>query len=133
VNIDPRWRERGAASLLFAVGVINVLPIVVLFVPERAHDLYGVLIEGAAFGVLMRHRAVLLAILGLLLIGAAFRTAWRVPAIAAAVISKVTFLTLMRIEAPGTGPLDRIAAFDIGALLALATVIALMPSGRASG
>ncbi len=113
-------RARVATVLLVVVGLINVLPGVVLFDPARSATLYGIALEGETLLVLMRHRALLLALLGAGLIAAAFRPAWRAPAIVAAVASKLVFIGLYANAAAPTAELGRVAAMDVLALALLA-------------
>ena len=66
-------RETLAMLLFLAVAAVNLVPGGVAFAPERAVDLYGIApLEGDALLLLMRHRALLLAIVGVLLAVAAF-------------------------------------------------------------
>ena len=58
---------------LILVGLINLAPIMVFFSPDKTKRLYGLPIEGENLTILMRHRGVLLALVGLALIYAAFK------------------------------------------------------------
>ena len=86
--------DKIALGILLLVGVVNLLPVVVFFDVSRTVGLYGVPIEGESLTILMRHRGVLLALLGATLIYAAFKPEFRVFAIAAALVSKLTFVFL---------------------------------------
>ncbi len=110
--------------ILFLVGLLNVTPVVVFFDPSKTGTLYGVKLEGEGLSILMRHRGVLLGLVGFALIFAAFRKEMVVPATIAAFISKFAFLYLTW-TSPGFGPeIRQVAMFDIGAVLLL--VIALI-------
>ncbi|MDX2015189.1 MAG: phosphopantetheine adenylyltransferase [Myxococcaceae bacterium] len=112
-------------SLLLLVAVLNLVPGVVALVPSRAEALYGVSVDGPALGLTMRHRAVLLAMLGGFLALAAFDEAWWRPALMLALTSKLSFLVLFVVTGPHEAPLRRVAMADLGALAALAVVAAL--------
>lgn len=118
--------ERMTQVLLAIVGIINLLPLVGVLGATRLRQLYGIEIADNGLVLLMRHRAVLLALVGAGLLLAAARADLRLPFILAAVVSKVTFLVLWRLHAPVTGEIARVAWFDVGALAALAVVLLLM-------
>lgn len=76
------WLDRVATTLLLLVGAVNLLPGFVAVAPSRITTAYGVSVDGADSAdltVLLRHRAVLLALVGLSLICAAFVPSLRVP------------------------------------------------------
>lgn len=101
------------ATALFAlVGAINLLPAQVLFNIERTSALYGVTVSGADMVLLMRHRAVLLGAIGALLIVAAWRPAWRAPALMAALASKAAFIGLY-LTLDGNALIARVALVDM--------------------
>ncbi len=110
-------------SLLLLVAVLNLIPGVVAVLPSRAEALYGLSLDGAALSLTMRHRAVLLAMVGVLLALAAFDEAWWRPALLVALASKLSFLVLFAVTGPhGAPPLRRVAFADVGALVVLAFV-----------
>jgi hypothetical protein len=110
--------------LLLLVAVLNLVPGVVALWPKRAEALYGIAIDGPALALAMRHRAVLLALVGVLLGVAAFDARWLPPALLVAFLSKGAFLTLFAITGPHGAPMRRVALADVGALVVLAAVVA---------
>ena len=106
------------------VAALNLVPGVVALRPTRTEALYGIAIDGPALALAMRHRAVLLALVGLLLGIAAFDESWLHPALLVAFVSKGAFLTLFAITGPHGAPMRRVAIADVGALLVLAAVVA---------
>jgi hypothetical protein len=109
-----------AMLILLAVGAVNLIPGIVALLPERMVGLYGIGVDGAPMALLMRHRAVLLACVGLGLGGAAFVPAMRLPALAFAAMSKLSFLALYLMTPGLTSQLQRVAAVDVAALVLLA-------------
>ncbi|MCP3141762.1 phosphopantetheine adenylyltransferase [Pyxidicoccus xibeiensis] len=109
-----------ATLLLLAVAAVNLIPGIVALLPDRTVALYGIGVDGGSMTLLMRHRAVLLACVGLGLGAAAFVPSVRPPALAFAAISKLSFLALY-LMTPGLTPeLQRVAAADLVALALLA-------------
>lgn len=118
-------REWIVQMLLVLVGLLNLLPAVVAFDPARSLALYGIALDDAALGLVMRHRALLLGTVGLGLILAAWRLDWRGPALALAFCSKIGFLALFALYQLPAGPLQRVALADGVALMVLALVVLL--------
>lgn len=123
-------KGRIVSIILFLVGVLNVTPGIVFFSPSSSVRLYGFELSEENFSIVIRHRAVLLALLGAALIYAAFRKAFVVPAIIAALTGKLAFLSLIW-ASPGHSPeLGQVAMFDVGAIIALIVAGLLHLSSR---
>jgi hypothetical protein len=107
------------ARLLYLIAAAgNLVPVVGALSAARLEALYGVPIADPSLAVLMRHRAVLLGIVGALLAAAAFRRALRPAAFAAGLASMVSFLALAL--AGDVNPAVRqVAALDLGLIAAL--------------
>ena len=114
-----------STTLLLLVAALNLVPGVVALRPQRTVGLYGFPIDGPALALAMRHRAVLLALVGVLLAIAAFDDAWLRPALLVAIVSKVSFLALFATTRPHGAPMWRVAIADVAALAVLALVVAL--------
>lgn len=124
------WRGRLLVAGLLAIGILNLLPGMVALWPARAADLYGVAIDSDALALLLRHRAVMLALIGLGLISAILQPDWRTPAIAAALVSKISFVGLWALlDMPGPA-LDRVAWIDLAVLPFLALMMVAVWRGR---
>ena len=67
-------------------GLANLLPVLGVLGEARLQLLYGITPEDRNLVLLLRHRAVLLGIVGVLLMVAAFRPAWRPPAMVAGLV-----------------------------------------------
>ena len=106
-----------ADALLVLVGVVNFVPGVVATVSvERAANAYGVALDGPDLSVVLRHRGVLLAIVGLALIVVPWWPEIRTAAIVAGVISMASFVAIV-LAKPGVGqPLRKVMWIDVGAL-----------------
>ncbi|MBP6003794.1 MAG: hypothetical protein KA746_10205 [Pyrinomonadaceae bacterium] len=112
-------------GLMLLVGVLNLAPAIVFFAPERSLSLYAIDISEPNLGIVMRHRAILLGLLGAALIYGAFRKEFLVPVIIAALIGKAAFLFLVYSSSGANAEIGRVALFDIGAVAVLIVAIAL--------
>jgi hypothetical protein len=120
-----RWRTSGTrrfgprewlvAVVLAAVGLLNLLPGVALLAPDRLSSLYGIAGPDPDLLVLLRHRALLLALLGGFLIVAALRAGWHRPALVAGLLSNAVFV-LLALAAPTSEEIHRVATIDLVAL-----------------
>lgn len=114
-----------ASTLFLIIALLNLLPGIVAFQAARSNALYGFSTENPALELAMRHRAVLLALVGLLLGLAAYDEAWRRPALLVASVSKISFLVLFALTGPHERPMLRIAAADVIALMVLGVAATL--------
>ncbi len=115
--------------MVVLVALLNLAPGVVAVRPALTARLYGFEVNEPALRLAMRHRAVLLACVGLGLLVAAVDLAWWSAALTFAVVSKVTFLALFVLEGRPAG-MQRIAWADGVALLGLALAcVARSPKG----
>lgn len=103
-----------------AVGVIHLLPIAPVFVPEALQRLYGIAPDDATLLVLMRHRALLLALVGVLCLWAIWSPSVRPAAMLAAAINIAGFLGFYALYGTPAGALRTIAIADLVALPPLA-------------
>lgn len=127
-------KSRIASILLVLVGLLNVTPAVVFFDPSRSLSLYGVELRSDDLGIIVRHRAVLLGLLGAAMIFAAFRREFIVPVVIAALVGKVAFLYLVFTTTSHTGKLGSDAMFDVAAIAVLVIALALsLGNTRSSG
>lgn len=117
--------DKIATIILVLVGLINIAPIIVFFSPSQAQKLYGITLEGETLSVLMRHRGVLLSIVGIALIVAAFKTEYRMLAIVLAFVSKIAFIFLVWATTNYAAELNKVAWIDVGAMVALLVVLGI--------
>ncbi|MGY0499441.1 hypothetical protein ACWZHB_13235 [Nocardia sp. FBN12] len=107
-----------AATLLIGVGVVHVLPGVVALSPRRASTVYGTTVDDPDLILLLRHRAIVLALIGVGLIIGAFTPSVRPVVVGAALISLVSFIGLTVLAGPGglNAETRRVAWIDVGAV-----------------
>lgn len=106
-------------ALLASVGVLNLLPAVAVLSVERACAAYGLDPVQGDMRLILRHRGLLFAILGVGLVVAVFRPRIRNAAITAAMVSMAGFVVMVPIEQPVGPPLLRVAALDLAGLVLL--------------
>ena len=113
-------------SCLFVVAaVINLVPVVGVSSAGRLEAMYRVALPSADLVLLMRHRAVLFAIVGGLLLAAAWRRELRSAAIVAGLASMLSFVVLA-VSGPEVNPaLVRVTQVDVVGLVALSAAAVL--------
>ena len=110
-----------ALPLAFAiVGAIHLMPVAPVFLPETLSRLYGIAPTDTTMLVLMRHRALLLALVGILCLWAAWFAPVRSAALLAAAINVVGFLAFYALYGNPAGALRIIAIADLIVLPPLA-------------
>jgi hypothetical protein len=92
--VSTSGREWVLRVLLVVPGVIHLLPLSGVMGAEALTRLYGLDFSAPDLEILMRHRAVLFGLLGVLLCAAAFKPALRKLALLAGLASVVSFLVL---------------------------------------
>lgn len=117
--------DKFCSIVLVIVGIINILPIIVFFDSTKTAKLYGVTVDGESLMILMRHRGVLLSLVGLILIFAAFKPEFRFFAILIALISKLAFIYLIFTTSNYTAEVRQVALIDVGAIVLLLAALAI--------
>lgn len=113
------------AGLLVLVGVIHLLPVSGMLGARRLAALYGVSVADPNLEILLRHRALLFALLGLFLIAAALRPALHLPAILAGLASLLSFILLAKAVGGYNAAIGKVVAVDYVACAALALAFVL--------
>lgn len=104
-------------ALAFAVvGAIHLMPVAPVFVPETLSRLYGIAPADTTMLVLMRHRALLLALVGILCLWAIWAPSVRPAALLAAAINIAGFLGFYAFYGNPAGALRTIAIADLVAV-----------------
>jgi hypothetical protein len=121
-----------AIALLVMIGMLTASPGITAFNPSGITALYGVALENDAALLLVRHRQIMLGLLGSMLVCGAFFSSLRMMAIAINVLSKSAFLGLCLTTFTLTPRLQRIVYFDVVSivLLLMSTFIFLQPTFR---
>ncbi|MFM7121043.1 MAG: phosphopantetheine adenylyltransferase [Gammaproteobacteria bacterium] len=107
------------SALLIVSGIIHLLPLSGVAGSRSLSVLYGITVDEPNIAILMRHRAVLFGLLGLLLIWAAFDAGLQLPALALGLISVVSFLWLAQRTGGYNPQLRRVYQVDLLALFCL--------------
>lgn len=108
------------SAAFLAVAIVHLLPVGPVFAPAALTRLYGIAPDDTTLLVMLRHRAALLALVGVLCLWAAFAPSVRPAALAAAAINIVSFLGFYAAYGSSTGALRAIALVDLVAIAPLA-------------
>ena len=110
---------------MVAVGLMNLYPIIGVISADALTNLYGVTILDNDLLILMRHRAVMLGIIGTFMVIAAFRPGLQSAAIIAGLTSMIAFVGLT-LSAGDSGELvNKVMLADVLGSLALFVAIFL--------
>ncbi|MFE3446225.1 hypothetical protein ACFXNW_24630 [Nocardia sp. NPDC059180] len=109
-----------ARVLLIAVALVNLAPGVVALSAAQVRSAYGVDASNQDVTVLLRHRAVLLALVGAAVLAGAFVEDLRIPAMIGGAISMATFIVFAFGAREVNPRILRVAQVDVVALIALA-------------
>lgn len=107
------------SASLIVVGLIHLLPLPGVLGADKLSSLYGVSVNEPNLAILLRHRAVLFGLLGVMLIVAAFKPAWQPAALAAGWVSVVAFLALAWSTGGYNAQVGRVVIADVIALISL--------------
>lgn len=110
-------------GLLVLAALIHLLPVAGVLGGPRFQVLYGITVTDGSVAILLQHRALLFAIVGLLLLGGAVHAPWRWPALLAGLISVIGFLAIAGLDGGGNPALARVARVDLVALASLLVVL----------
>jgi hypothetical protein len=108
-----------AMGLMLAVATLNLIPVVGVTSAARLSAMYGVDVTSPELELLLRHRAVLFGIVGLLVGAGAFVTSWRTPAVAVGLGSMLSFVVLQQLIGDVGAPLRRVVLADVIGSVAL--------------
>lgn len=121
------------AAMLIVVAIIHLLPLSGVLGPERLTKLYGLPFAEPNLIILMRHRAVLFGLLGVLLLAAVARPGLQPLAMAAAWVNVVAFVWIAWAVGGANDEVGRVVLADLvaAACLAVATVSWALTPARA--
>lgn len=115
--------------LLIATGLTNFVPIIGVISAEQITSLYSVSIDSEDLGTLMRHRAVMLGLIGGFIIYAAFRPKLRIPAATIGLVSMMSFVILAIGQNESGADVMKVAYVDVAG--SIAAIIILVIAVRA--
>jgi hypothetical protein len=110
------------AVCLVVVAVVHLLPVVGVAGPRQLDDLYGIGSVSGDVEVLLRHRAVLLGLVGLILLAAVWARSLRLTATAVGIASTASFIVVAMLDGTSTHEIRRVVVVDVAALGLLAVV-----------
>ena len=105
---------------LFMAGVINFVPSILVFLPDKISTSYGIQIPDVNYELLLRHRAILFGIVGGVMIYSAISKKYYSLAVVIGLISMISFLILFNLMG-GTlnAELTKVMKIDIGGIIIL--------------
>jgi hypothetical protein len=110
---------------LAIAAFVQLIPLVGVSGAPALQRLYGVELTDPKVVLLLRQRAVLLALVGVALIAAIFVPEWRAPAIALGLLSKLSFLLIVATSKPNA-LIARVAKVDAVTAVLLVVAAVLM-------
>jgi hypothetical protein len=117
--------QRAISIILVAVGLMNLYPIIGVLSADALTNLYGVTILDNDLLILTRHRAVMLGIIGIFMVIAAFRPNLQSAAIIAGLTSMLAFVGLTLGAGDSGESVNKVMLADVLGSLALFVAIFL--------
>ena len=118
-------RRTAARALMIVAGLINAAPAAAAIDPRRIEALYGVAVPDANHALLLRHRAVMLGIVGGGMIAGAFVPRIRAWTAGAGAVSMGSYIALAHAGAAPNAHLSKVERVDYAALAILAGALVL--------
>lgn len=115
-----------AIGLIFAlVGLLNAYPAIGMLGAKQLRGLYGLRFDDPNLLTLMQHRAVLLGLIGLFLIVAAFRRELQPAGFVLGFASMLSFVVFARLQDEPSRFISKVAMADIAGSALLLVALAL--------
>jgi hypothetical protein len=115
-------------------GIVNLLPALLVFMPQNISKSYGVAVPDGNYELLLRHRGVMFGVVGGLILYSAFTKRYYEVSTLAGLVSMVSFLGLYYlIDKPINAELKRVMQIDVFAIIILMVGLGLywLPFRRA--
>ncbi len=111
-------------ATLFAVGAVNALPIIGVLGAARLESLYGIKVADDNLSILLRHRAVLLGLVGGFMQYSAFKPELAPAASLGGLVSMLSYV-LIAWQAPGgfNNSIRKVMLVDVAASVALGAAV----------
>ena len=113
------------SALLVVVGLVNFLPVIGVLSAENVARAYGIDVPEGDLAILMRHRALLLGIVGALILSSAFLRYLQPAAMIAGLVSMMGFVVLAFTAGDYGDQIHSIVIADVVATVLLLVAIAL--------
>ncbi|XXF75355.1 hypothetical protein P2318_20040 [Myxococcaceae bacterium GXIMD 01537] len=107
-------------------AAVQVLPVIAAVNPALLQPLYGVTPSDKTTVLLLRHRAVLLGLVGVALFAGAAVERWRAPALVLALASKLSYVILWATSTSATQETSKVGRIDVLTASALLVASALL-------
>lgn len=117
--------QRLIPAMLIIAGLIHLIPATGVLGESTLAQLYGVRITDPSLLILMRHRALLFGLIGVLLLAAALVPAYRPFAYIAGFISVLSFMLLAWSVGDYNGAIARVVTADLFATACLLLAVAV--------
>ncbi len=130
---QPSMKAKLIAGLMLVVAVIHLAPLSGVLGAEHLRRLYGVAMAGPDLEILLRHRAVMFGILGMVFALAAFVPKYQPLAFLMAFVSIFSFLFLAWLVGDYQAAIDKVVLADWIAGACLLLAVALYYSGTRAG
>lgn len=111
------------AILLVLVGLLNFYPLVGVHSAESLANLYGITAPQGDLLILLRHRAILLGIIGGFMLLSVFRRKWQPTAIALGFVSMISFILIAGLSGDHGASIHRVMLADVAGCLALGVLV----------
>lgn len=118
-SISNSAMEKLTSFSLIVVAIIHLLPLAGVMSADKLSLLYGVTLDDPNLVILMRHRAVIFALLGGFILLSAFQPQLQLIAIIAAYISVLAFLIIAWQTGDYSAAIRKVVILDVLALLCL--------------
>lgn len=116
--------------LLLGIGLLNLVPVIGVLSAEQITSLYGISVQSADLEILMRHRAVMLGLIGGFLLLAAFRPSLQMPAASIGLVSMSSFVLLAYLAGDYGDQIHRVVVADIIGSVAAVFVLVIIVRQR---
>ncbi|HLL94761.1 MAG TPA: hypothetical protein VK404_07280 [Spirosoma sp.] len=101
-------------------GIVNLLPALLVFMPQNISKSYGVAVPDGNYELLLRHRGVMFGVVGGLILYSAFTKRYYEVSTLAGLVSMVSFVGLYYlVDKPINAELKRVMQIDVFAIIIL--------------
>jgi hypothetical protein len=125
--------KKVCSILLIVVGLLNLIPVIGVLSAEQLTNMCGISITTPGLETLMRHRAVMLGLIGGFLLLAAFRSSLQIAAASMGLVSMSSFVVLACLSGDNGAQIDNVVIADIvGSVAAAIALVIAAREGRSA-